>query len=441
MTISSLVKDTGNLPGDGANFIFSFSPIKMSKSSEIKAFHVITATGVETEIFEGTGAAAFAITVASFPGTGTITYPQDQVTPIPSTEAILIKRVPTQEQPTLLNNQDGFLPKTHELQYDQFVTMILDLQEQLDRCVKMPITDALVTSVEVNPGALRVADAYFKITAAGTGVELAGLSAGTSATASSATPADVSVSAGAAGSGTDFSRDDHVHLVPTTVPRLATANVWAETQTHQKNDVVCAAALDLAAVAGNIFDLTTGTNTVTSILTMGVGTIVWLHTDVAITFTHHATNLVLPGAVDIVTQVGDILCFYEFATADWRLISFMNGLITNGRMTAPDFESAETWLDESAQITFTHGLGAAPSKIEVVLRANTATAQGWADNEEMIFMGGQAGSTIAKGFDVTADTTTIYITQAASIELFDHTSFALEDITDSEYDWVVRAWK
>ena len=108
------------------------------------------------------------------------------------------------------------------------------------------------------------------------------------------------------------------------------------------------------------------------------------------------------------------------------------------RPKVADYVSAETSLNNDAQLTFTHGLGAMPSKVELILRANTATAQGWADNEEMIFPMAYHGDD--RGVNVTYDTTTIYVTQGVAINLLDHTSFNTEEITQTEYDWVVRAW-
>jgi len=105
-----------------------------------------------------------------------------------------------------------------------------------------------------------------------------------------------------------------------------------------------------------------------------------------------------------------------------------------------DYESAETALDNDAQISFTHSLVAIPRKVRVILRANTATAQGWADNEEGEFSFPYQGALADDGVDLTWDATNIYITQGANIQLLDHGSFDHETITQTEYDWVVRAW-
>ena len=85
-------------------------------------------------------------------------------------------------------------------------------------------------------------------------------------------------------------------------------------------DVASASALPVLS-DGNIFDVT-GTTTVTSINTLGVGTMIILHFDGALTLTHHATDLVLPGGNNITTVAGDSGIFYEYAAGDWRLASY-----------------------------------------------------------------------------------------------------------------------
>ena len=85
-------------------------------------------------------------------------------------------------------------------------------------------------------------------------------------------------------------------------------------------DVASAAALSLGS-DGNSFDIT-GTTTITSIGTLGIGTVVHLHFDGAVTLTHHATNLIMPNGVNFTTAAGDELTFEEYATGDWRCIGY-----------------------------------------------------------------------------------------------------------------------
>ena len=73
---------------------------------------------------------------------------------------------------------------------------------------------------------------------------------------------------------------------------------------------------------GNYFDFT-DTDTILGIATVGVGTVIKLHFDAALTLTHHATNLYLnSGAGNILTAAGDEAELIEYATGDWRLLSY-----------------------------------------------------------------------------------------------------------------------
>jgi hypothetical protein len=86
------------------------------------------------------------------------------------------------------------------------------------------------------------------------------------------------------------------------------------------SDIASATALALGK-DGNFFDVT-GTTTITSIGTQGIGSCVTLQFDGALTFTHHSTDLILPGAANITTAAGDIAVMYEYASGDWRCVSY-----------------------------------------------------------------------------------------------------------------------
>lgn len=97
------------------------------------------------------------------------------------------------------------------------------------------------------------------------------------------------------------------------------ANTFTGIQRWAKGaDVASASALTLGT-DGNYFDIT-GTTTITSIGSLGVGTLVKLHFDGALTLTHHATDLVLAGAANITTAAGDEIEFAEYASGDWRMV-------------------------------------------------------------------------------------------------------------------------
>jgi len=106
-----------------------------------------------------------------------------------------------------------------------------------------------------------------------------------------------------------------------TVPLLESENTFTSTQKWSKGaDVASATALTLGA-DGNYFDIT-GTTTVTSIGTIGIGTTVKLHFDGAVLLTYHATDLVMPGGVDYTTSAGDEFEFIEYASGDWRCTGY-----------------------------------------------------------------------------------------------------------------------
>lgn len=86
-------------------------------------------------------------------------------------------------------------------------------------------------------------------------------------------------------------------------------------------DVASAAELPILT-DGNYFDVT-GTTAVTSIATTGkIGTVIKLHFDGALTLTHHATDLILPGGANITTAAGDEAEFVEYASGDFRCTSY-----------------------------------------------------------------------------------------------------------------------
>jgi hypothetical protein len=107
------------------------------------------------------------------------------------------------------------------------------------------------------------------------------------------------------------------------------------------SDIASATALTLGK-DGNFFDVT-GTTTITSIGTQGIGSLITLHFDGILTFTHHSTNLILPSAANITTATGDIATLYEYASGDWRCVSY-----TKAAGTVLVDNSAGAFLGEGA---------------------------------------------------------------------------------------------
>jgi hypothetical protein len=143
------------------------------------------------------------------------------------------------------------------------------------------------------------------------------------------------------------------------VPVLSTVNTYTKTQEWAKGaDVVSASTLTLGD-DGNYFDIT-GTATITAIAAKGVGTVVKLHFDAALTLTHHATDLILPGGANIVTAAGDEAEFVEYATGDWRCTNYSR--------------ASENWVDVASATTT--DIGAAASQNVRVTGTTTITGLG-----------------------------------------------------------------
>lgn len=102
---------------------------------------------------------------------------------------------------------------------------------------------------------------------------------------------------------------------------LATDNVFTKSQTLKKGSDVASAAALAVNVDGNFFDVT-GTTTITSLASKGIGTEITLQFDAALTLTHHATNLILPGGANIVTAAGDTAKFFEYGSGTWLCTNY-----------------------------------------------------------------------------------------------------------------------
>ena len=103
-------------------------------------------------------------------------------------------------------------------------------------------------------------------------------------------------------------------------------------------DIASASALAVS-VDGNYFDVT-GTTTITSISEVGIGTVILLQFDGALVLTHHATDLVLPDGVNITTAAGDHAIFVQYATGDWRLVSYQASVVQQRNKKGADVASA-----------------------------------------------------------------------------------------------------
>lgn len=153
MTVTSQVAKV-TASGNGSATVFSFSPIVIFDNTDIEVI-ARTAAGAETTLSEGTGATNYSISVPSYPGTGSITYPASGGTPLPIGDTITVKRVLVIQQTVDLENQGGYFPDVQETEFDYLTMIDLQQQELIDRSFKGAVTDPITVNNTLPSVALR----------------------------------------------------------------------------------------------------------------------------------------------------------------------------------------------------------------------------------------------------------------------------------------------
>jgi len=137
----------------------------------------------------------------------------------------------------------------------------------------------------------------------------------------------------------------------------------SQIQWSQGADVASTGALPVLT-DGNYFDVT-GTTAITSINTTGgVGTLIKLHFDGALTLTHHATDLILPSGANITTAAGDEAEFIEYAAGDYRCTNYSKAsgeaVVGASGVTLGFFEHTHTISSDLTISTDYNALSAGP---------------------------------------------------------------------------------
>lgn len=119
---------------------------------------------------------------------------------------------------------------------------------------------------------------------------------------------------------------------------------------HKGNDIASATTTDIGAVEGLAHDIT-GTTTITGLGTVRAGILKILKFEGALTLTHNATSLILPGAANITTADGDCALVISEGSGNWRCLSYFKAAslyitaastdtLTNKTLTAPALNGA-----------------------------------------------------------------------------------------------------
>ncbi|MCK5608536.1 hypothetical protein KAR91_42030 [Candidatus Pacearchaeota archaeon] len=278
---------------NGSTTVFAY-PFKVYEDDDLEAISTDT-SDVESTLILNT---EYTVSSAGDDSGGNVTLATGGTCPNGNTLTLLRNIDITQDT----DYSDGQTLTADGLESPPDKSRIIDQQfnENMDRSIRV-IKSSTLTDLTIIPEA----DEALFFNSAGTGLETRSLGSSTIAV-----PASESIVA------------DMINTAGTqaTLTKLLSGNaaIW-----QKGADVASATALPLLS-DGNSVDVT-GTTTITSINSVGVGTWVMLQFDGALILTHHATNLILPGGVSITTAAGDHALMYEYASGLWRGAIFERG--------------------------------------------------------------------------------------------------------------------
>lgn len=119
---------------------------------------------------------------------------------------------------------------------------------------------------------------------------------------------------------------------------------WAATQT-----IASAATTDIGAATSNSV-IVSGTTTITGLGTIAAGAERVVQFSGALTLTHNATSLILPGGASITTAAGDVAYFVSLGSGNWRCTGYQkaNGQAIVASGTTPGGASGDVQTNNGA---------------------------------------------------------------------------------------------
>lgn len=136
--------------GNGSATVFSFSPIVIYDADHLEVT-LVAADGTETALSRGSTSSTYSVSLtdsSNLPSTGSITYPASGGTPIASGVSLVIKRSVPILQENDLEFFGGYFPNTQEQSLDFLTMQNIDQQDDLDRSIKVAVSDTY-TSLEL----------------------------------------------------------------------------------------------------------------------------------------------------------------------------------------------------------------------------------------------------------------------------------------------------
>lgn len=166
---------------------------------------------------------------------------------------------------------------------------------------------------------------------------------------------------------TDLTVDESTNFPPDTETVTATTRPSDYLRAHaailrreqaQGAAVASAATVDLGAIADGNYVHITGAVTITAFGTVAAGISRTVVFDAALTLTHNATSLILPGGANITTAAGDVAVFRSEGSGNWRCVSYL--------------KASGTYQPLDSELTAIAGLTSAANKVPRFTGSGTA---------------------------------------------------------------------
>lgn len=447
MTISTTVnKNSFNGNDSATTFDTTF---KFFDSTELTV--ILTDTGdLDTTLVESTD-----YTVSGGDGsTGTITYPVSG-DPLATGEVLtVIRDVPTTQDLDLLNG-GAWNPEEVEKALDRLTMIVQQLEELLDRSVVAAPSD--VAPNMVLPNAATRANGFLGFDANGDASVVTDVLPSEVTTTpfgeslvNSANAASALTTLGASAFGqTWIGLANSAAGASNLNAAVLTSNTFTGVQRWSKGANVAVAAALAPGTDGNLFNLT-GSGTITSINSLGVGTTIRLIVAAggAPTFQHNATDLIIPGGVDLVADAGDVIELAEYASGDWVLVSFTDasqalpyvGGIPSG--AGQYFKTPAQSIASYGLSTIAHGLGVLPRLGNAFVKCKVNHV-GYLVGEEVHNPAAAVtvtAGTFFYGVSIAWDDTNVYLSQSLSFWIIRRDNGAPIQVPAANWDLYGQVW-
>lgn len=326
--------------GNGSTTVFPFT------------FRVFTAADIEVYLDGVLQTLTTHYSVAIDPSVegGSVTF----VTAPASSVAVLIKRVVDFTQPSRFPTEGRLPESTFENAVDRATMLLVQLKEILSRVPALAVTSSFSDLLLPEPSA---------------GKAIGWNDAGTNLSNLTLVQTTVAYS-GTISKGTDASKpanpsqgDIYFATDTNTLYKCVVGGAWNAVMEPSKGaNIASATTTSIWATDGDFIHIT-GTTTITGFGTaLKAGACRTLVFDGALTLTHHATNLILPGGANITTAAGDRAIVRAETTTTARVIAYIraSGLPVVNPTVSPAFESALLHVEDqqssgTAGGTFTSG--------------------------------------------------------------------------------------